>query len=351
MEFPTSGEETPQSNFRLPNWDLLDITNNFHEKPGGERPESQERFDDPEREFQQAFENRGAVEINNNKWVLVEPKVAAEHREYLADARRQIAEKFPSEIKGLNLDWTEDYVKDLGLHATDLVVLPEEAKTEWDAEMARLGQHSPVSTGDHIRGRIYPPLDLGVVFREFAQEEVCGSEFTERIGLHERLHGTGMRGDIIIEGTTGKIDMHASFFRDESHCLGRFLEEGFAEMHSNSASMERGYDGVWDPNSDILTVDSYDEDVRVYLPTGYVHKAPNGEPNFIYPAYPAAALEALIEVDPEINTALIESRKDPTKTAEVINRINAIDPKMIENLSYDSPARSLHYVLKRLGKI
>jgi hypothetical protein len=342
MELPANSGEKPQRDFRLPKWDLYDAANDYSEKPTFELLENKEEGSSPERDFQQAFAKRGAMEITGSSGRILEPQKAAEYREHLAVARQELIESFPSETEGLNLDWGEEYIDGLGLHVMPTIVIPREAKSDWDNEVGFFGKQEPTRTDASLLGRYYPNLDLGVMFRNKDEEEIFGPELTESLILHEKMHGTQSPPYISVEPATGIVDMENGC-RLMDDVLDHFLEEGFSEMHTVRASIQNNINGSRGSVS-------YDPLVTEFLPSKYIYPEKGGH-LATTPSYPAAALEALIEADPEIDTALIEYRKDPAKNREIIARINAIDPAMMDNLSYDSPVWSLNYVLRRLGKI
>lgn len=273
----------------------------------------------------------------------------------LDEQRKKMFERFPSDLEGLNVDRINNFFESYDLSVPPVIVLAKEQYDDFD-------QYMEDNFGAKMDSEAYasylPHLDLVCVKRNRDIEvENKGAEFTESIIVHELAHGSTMIGGqvaVIDADNNTKINSFRSghivqVLRHEEGGTGHFLEEAFAERmrgkYFESIGMKTGVSRRDEDEYSLTTI----RDITVEVPPKYSFKS-KGNDCIVASSFAAAALELLMEKDPDLWPAFLSARKDVEGLREVAKRLNAIQPGLYKTLRDDYPYTSqgffdgLHYV-------
>ncbi|HUC89822.1 MAG TPA: hypothetical protein VMR45_03395 [Patescibacteria group bacterium] len=286
-----------------------------------------------------------------------------EVRDHFEQARQELIRLFPSQTKGLNMDRINSFLEDLGLKQVTTIIVPQHQR---DAVLRKVRDLIGSCVPPTVGGFYNHGLNLTFIFRDPKAEKANGREFGESTIIHEMAHGTNEHDALealILGAADDDVSVHSprvGFIEQpdpEKPAVGKFWEEGFAERFRSEYITQqlrrpRGFSSYGVDNVDIPVDDS-----MVPFPAKYLHKGPHkGREISRVESFAGAALDHLIERDPEIANALLRARKSNAGVEELVRRINAISPGLYERMRDDfnstgTFARGYKSVLQATGAI
>lgn len=253
--------------------------------------------------------------------------------------------RFPSQEDGLRMDRIHAYRERIGVPRKEIRILSLE-------DYAKVGKIVGNDREDISGGEYLPLQDVIIIKRDPDLESLNGTELIESLVIHEIAHSANGNSSTSVDvkltnrrrklmGLIGKNEDEISLSahigrsgfgvgRDKDEGVeGFFLEEGYAEL-------ERGLYVA----QELGKPDGFAGDAQFgksHLINKYKFFKRNtntGKEGWTFPsgAIPAMTLELLIDHDPELLSALRESRRSVEGLREVARRIDAISPGLYQEL-------------------
>ncbi|HUC89821.1 MAG TPA: hypothetical protein VMR45_03390 [Patescibacteria group bacterium] len=253
-----------------------------------------------------------------------------------ARGKQQLLEAFPSDTTGLDTARVDRFMDSLGIKRTDTIILPLDQR---DRLLHIINKILRIRLGK-IAGVYNPDLDLVIAFREPIGERENGPAFTETTVVHEKAHGSSEHYRIISVAIPPRnpavYTPRAGFLAKPypgAPLTGNFIEEGFAEYVRSlyivdALGLPRGF---IDQGKDVVPI-SMRKGVDLPLPAKYYYRGDNGKPDAGVESFAAAALDHLIERDPELFPAMLRARKNEDGIDEFADRIDAISPGLYNEM-------------------
>lgn len=273
-----------------------------------------------------------------------------------SEARKQIFEKFPSNLEGLDINRVYTFLDQLELRRSPLVVINKEQRHEL---VEFINATAGIKIGEEMEphGVYEPTLDIAFVFRDEEKEKDNGTEFTESIIAHELAHSSSIHTDMsavmdysinnlgVTRPRVGQLMTFPSAADPkEATRSGTFLEEGFAEYIrgryiSEILGLPGGLSGLNQRTLDKIKWRDY----HLSIPSKYVYREGKDQVAIIASSAAGASLELLMEQDPDLLPAMIKARKNVDGLREVTTRVNGIEPGLYKKLRDDFNSEATFY--------
>jgi len=270
--------------------------------------------------------------------------------------------QFAQDREGLDLTRASGFVKDMGITATDRIVVIPTAKQR-DLEQALAPIEGQLGMAQAKRGLYASRSDTALIYRDRELERINGTGLTEALTVHELAHSGGLvelramttgDGDVLIGNDRLGYKIPQYDGMELTNTVGDFIEEGVAEyvagqFVAHELGEPNGFAGLRGAHH--LHRSSLGP---AAIPLEYTSRGPKGGIIIASAALGARALGHFIDRDPALLPALIAGARDDEAFTEVRGRMNAIIPGSFEHLqdNYNSDARyeeGLLYVCNRLG--
>ena len=267
-----------------------------------------------------AAQKEGLLGVST-KWrdkVVGSPKEMPPH---LRNVREQLLETIQSRTEGLNMEGIKDFFDKHGLSYEEVIVINDEDILRVNELLAQAELESIDFQDAPCGGVRIANLQISFVYRNEEHEKKFGAGSIEHDIVHEASHGsTGYREFIERKNedtnSSYAIPQRVGFSPSNSFERAVFFEEAFAELMAGKYQEEiyerkekwGGFVEVGN-RSWIRLAEKYGE-----------------EGNTRVAGIAAAAVELILDRDPELFDIMIKARKDVNQLREFIKKINKVSP-------------------------
>lgn len=233
-----------------------------------------------------------------------------------------------SNEKGIDMQRVKSFIEKLGLRVSTCIAI--DADDVASLELLAREHNMPVQKDDE--GAYIEGADLAFVVRKPILEELNGVGYTEATAVHELSHAAGrpmisQNGD---KNSQQKLARVGSVLLN--HNEGNFYEEAFAQLNAQGyISDVLGLENGFANEHDSVTV-GFADGTELEMPGKYLISDGENRCRISAPSLAAYGIELLVQKDPQIRNALLESRKSVEGLRELARRIDALQPGLYVRL-------------------
>jgi hypothetical protein len=280
-------------------------------------------------------------------WIVQKP--IPEIEAHIIEDRQKLQQdllEIPQNAEGLDLPRTANYIRNLGLTPRPALVIDRATVPTLEAILAQHG--FPAINWGQLAGRFMPALGITIIIRNPKHEAVMGPIYTEVVAVHEGIHGSSQYdhiayqvGESGVSRTSTRVGLSAYNLHlpeqtsgqmvGKEEGTGSFLEEGLAaKLAADYLVLETGN------TNGFLPASVPDEPAlrQPSLANKYLVIQEDGSYGYNAHNLAGQGLELLTNREPQLQTAMLAARSNPTALRTVVTLINGIEDGLYKKLRH-----------------